>query len=36
LWGRILSDISPLPVPMARERDETEKDMNLKIVAHLF
>jgi hypothetical protein len=31
---RILFGISPFPIPMAREREE--KDMNLNNVAHLF
>jgi hypothetical protein len=35
-WGRIPFKISPFSVPVSREREETEKDMNLKIVAHLF
>jgi hypothetical protein len=34
--GRILFGISPLPVPVAREGEEKEKDMNLNNVAHLF
>jgi hypothetical protein len=31
---RILFEISPFPVPVTREREE--KDMNLNNVAHLF
>jgi hypothetical protein len=34
--GRILSTTSPFSVPVAREREEEGKDMNLKKVAHLF
>jgi hypothetical protein len=33
---RILFEISPFSVPVAREREETEKDTNLNNVAHLF
>jgi hypothetical protein len=34
---RILFEISPFSVPVARERERKwKKDMNLKIVAHLF
>jgi hypothetical protein len=33
---RILSTTSPFPVPVAREREEEGKDMNLNKVAHLF
>jgi hypothetical protein len=33
---RILFATSPFPVPMARERVEKEKDMNLNNVAHLL
>jgi hypothetical protein len=33
---RILSITSPFPVPVAREREEEGKDMNLNKVAHLF
>jgi hypothetical protein len=34
--GRILFRISPFPIPVAREREEKENDMNLNNVAHLF
>jgi hypothetical protein len=34
--GRILFTISPFLVPVAREREEKEKDINLNKVAHLF
>jgi hypothetical protein len=34
--GRILFRISSFAVPVAREREEKEKDMNLNKVAHLF
>jgi hypothetical protein len=33
---RILSTTSPFSVPVAREREEEGKDMNLNKVAHLF
>jgi hypothetical protein len=33
---RILFALSSFPVPMAREREEKEKDINLNKVAHLF
>ena len=33
---RILSTTSPFPVPVAREREEEGKDMNLNKVAHLI
>jgi hypothetical protein len=33
---RILFEISHFQVPVAREREEKEKDMNLNNVAHLF
>jgi hypothetical protein len=36
LLGMILFAISPFSVPMAREREEKEKDINLNNVAHLL
>jgi hypothetical protein len=36
LLRRILSEYPLFSIPMVREREEKEKDMNLNNVAHLF